>query len=109
MPDTFQTVFCREFDCPPEAFEEQVFWKCLPSHAKIVARLLMGRRETFFREDFGLIREIASVACRDVVITELNRFHGRNLRDKNWARRLFKIRISGGKLRKLSVNLLARP
>lgn len=97
----FNEAFCEQFACAPERFEQELFWRGLFLHAKLFALLFWSRRETFFREDFDLIREIAFVSCPEIFISELNRFRGRNLRDKNWIRKTFSIRLSGKKLVKL--------
>jgi hypothetical protein len=106
MAKSFRTAFCEQFNCSPDEFEETLFWKSLNFHAKLLAPLLWKWRGTFFKEDFELVREVAAISCRETFVTELNRFHGRNMRDKNWLRRTFGIRISAGKLNKLNKQLL---
>lgn len=72
MPKPFQAVFCEEFSCSEEDFEHTLFWHCLPWHAKVFARMLWSHRESFFKEDFELIREIALVLSPAIFISELN-------------------------------------
>ncbi len=49
----------------------------------------------FFREDTDFIRDVGTATSRGEVICELNRFYGRNMRDRNWLRRVFFLRLSG--------------
>lgn len=100
MEPDFRQLFSWKFDCKPADFEERVFWHCLFRHALPFAWLL-GARRTFFREDFDLVREVASVHNVDELICELNRFYGRNRRDKNLFRTDFFIRISGKRVLRL--------
>ena len=64
-------------------------------HAVPFARLMTRMTPDFFREDFELLVEISEVRDLGTMRQELSRFYGRNLRDKDWVRRNFQIRISG--------------
>jgi hypothetical protein len=101
----FKGLVCEEFHCPSEQYEAQLFRRSLHWHAVLVARLLSKFRPGFFFEDSSLIREIASAASHAEVLTELNRFYGRNLRDRNWLRKTFSLRISGKRILRLSRRL----
>ena len=104
----FQEAFCEKFGCGERDYELKVFRKCLHTHAWAFVWLWLWNPKAFFAEDYQFIREAASVTCGAVFRMEVDRFHGRNVRDKNWARRVFKIRLSGKKLRKLNSRLLRR-
>jgi hypothetical protein len=56
----------------------------------------------FFYEDAGLIADLASASSHAEVLSELNRFYGRNVRDRNWLRKTFSLRISGKRVLRLS-------
>jgi hypothetical protein len=101
MNDSFQRAFCEHFQCAPEAYAQRVFWACLYAHARPAAALLLRSRPAFFREDLAFIGDLAGARSRAEVINELNRFYGRNLRDKNWVRRTFAIRISAKRVLRL--------
>lgn len=60
---------------------------------------------SFFDEDFGLARELSTAVSHGEVLTELNRFYGRNVRDKNWFRKNLSLRISGHRVLRLSRKL----
>jgi hypothetical protein len=101
MKASFQTAFCEHFQCSPGEYADRVFWSCLNAHARPIARFLLRSHSAFFREDMAFIREVGTAVTRGEVICELNRFYGRNLRDKNWLRRTFGIRISGKRVLRL--------
>ncbi len=95
---TFRECFCDHFHCQVEDFERLVFQKAVPWHASLIARWLFARDPQLFREDFEAIREIANVKSAGVFKTEINRFYGRNVRDKGWVRGTFGIRLSAKRL-----------
>jgi hypothetical protein len=102
---TFRALFCEHFECPAKNFEKQLFRTCLHRHAIPFRRLAAKLDPDFFREDLGLIADLATAASHEEVISELNRFYGRNVRDRNWFRRSFSIRISGKRVLKISRRL----
>jgi hypothetical protein len=104
---TFKKMFCQRFKCSPEDYESRLFWGTLHRHAFPVAGLLSRMDPEFFREDEDLIRELAAAASHKEVIAELNRFFGRNVRDRNWLRKWFSLRISGKRVLKLSRKVFA--
>ena len=55
--------------------------------------------------DLGLIADLATACSHAEVRMELDRFRGRNLRDKNWLRRKLSLRISGKRVLRLSKQL----
>lgn len=95
---TFRERFCEVFRCEPAAFEERVFWRTLHRHSIPLAAWLYKRDPDFFREDFDFIREIGSIKDPRVFTTELNRFHGRNVREKSWLRGSLSVRVSAKRL-----------
>jgi hypothetical protein len=62
-------------------------------------------KPNFFREDFGFIADVATASSHSEVRMELDRFRGRNLRDRNWLRRSFALRMSGKRVLRLSRKL----
>ena len=71
-----------------------MFTKCLFRHA-LPFTWLIRRKQEFFREDVEMLRDIASARNTPEVISELNRFYGRNKRDKSFLRTRMFFRISG--------------
>ena len=98
MAKTFRRLFCERFACSEREYEREVFWKCVYRHALPLAFFLFKASPGIFREDFDLMREVGHATCRKDVIGELNRFYGRNVRDRSWLRKLLLIRVSGKRL-----------
>jgi hypothetical protein len=103
--NNFKRLFCERFQCTPQQFEKRLFSRCLHRHALPLAGILDRINPEFFREDFGFICDLSSAASHAEVLTELNRFYGRNVRDRNWLRKLLSIRISGKRVLRLSRKL----
>jgi hypothetical protein len=101
----FRYLFCGHFRCTPEQYEKQLFIRCLHRHARPFARLLTRLNPAFFSEDRGFICDLATARSREEVLTELNRFYGRNVRDRNWLRKAFSLRVSGKRVQRLSRKL----
>lgn len=102
----FRELICEKLECTAAEFEERVFWKTLHWHSLPVAIWVYRKNPAAFREDFEFIREIGTVSDPDTFKTELNRFHGRNVRDKTWLRGTFSIRVSAKRLIRLKNKIL---
>jgi hypothetical protein len=98
---SFKTLYCEQHACSEEDYDQHVFRRCLNLHAVPVANMLSQWAPAFFREDFDFVREVGFVTTRGELICELNRFYGRNLRDRNWFRRELGLRISGKRVLRL--------
>jgi hypothetical protein len=105
---SFRELFCDAFHCPTDQFEKTIFQRCLHRHAVPFARLLESQGPGFFKEDYDLIREIAEIRDNQTFRAELNRFYGRNVRDKSWLRGTFSIRLSAKRLLRLKNRALAK-
>jgi hypothetical protein len=101
MDVEFRQLFSEKSGVGAEQFERRLFRKCLFRHALPFAWLLQKLDPHFFREDFEMLRDIASARNTDEVICELNRFFGRNARDKSIFRTVFYIRVSGKRVLRL--------
>jgi hypothetical protein len=101
----FRALFCECFGCTPQQYEHQLFSHSLHRHAVPFARLLARLSPEFFREDVGFICDLATAHSRSEVLTELNRFYGRNVRDQNWFRKTFLLRVSGKRVQRLARQL----
>jgi hypothetical protein len=106
-PGVFRLLFCQRFACSHLEYEQQLFSRCLHWHVRLCAKLLARLNSRFFLEDIGLVRDLATAASHSEVLTELNRFYGRNVRDQNWVRKNFLLRISGKRVLRLSRNLFS--
>lgn len=104
----FQARFCDFLQCSSEDYEGQLFKRSLHQHARPIAGLLRRLNPDFFQEDVALIRDLANAHSHGEVLTELNRFYGRNVRDRNWLRKTLSLRISGKRILRLSRTLFRR-
>jgi hypothetical protein len=104
---TFDSLFCQRFGCAPEEYHRQLFRRCLHRHAVPFVRILSRFNPNFFWEDLGLVADLRTAVSHAEVLTELNRFYGRNVRDRNWLRKTFSLRISGKRVLRLSRNLFS--
>jgi hypothetical protein len=98
---TFRERFCEFYKCGPEQFEQKVFWRTMHRHAYFLARFWYGRDPAIFKEDFDFIHEIGGVRDPLIFKSELNRYHGRNVREKGWIRGAFHVRVSGKRMIRL--------
>src|SRR4029079_12814438 len=102
---TFKTLFCKRFQCSDPEFERQLFARCLHWHARLLSPIIARLSSRFFQEDLGFSGDLSTAASHGEVITELNRFYGRNVRDRNWFRKSLSLRISGKRVLRLSRQL----
>lgn len=100
MEADFRQLFSQTFRCAPGDFEKRVFRKTLFPHARLLLWFFRNK-EQFFREDLEMLREVATSRNTEEVIAELNRFYGRNKRDKSFLRTGFFIRVSGKRVLRL--------
>lgn len=83
-----------------------MFWRGLFRHALPLALLIRRFNPEFFAEDLDLIREVGATTSQELFKNEINYFFGRNLRDRNWLRSTFRIRVSGNRLIRMRRRLL---
>jgi len=99
---SFKTLWCEKHRCPASEYQQRVFGLCLHRHAVLLAPLITRLSPSFFEEVMGFIREAGTARTRDELVTEVNRFYGRNVRDKNWFRNTFALRVSAARFLSLS-------
>src|ERR1041385_4572944 len=102
---TFRERFCEQFGCDVARFEEGVFWRTLNRHAWIFAKFIFPKHPGIFKEDLDFIHELGGIRDPLVFKNEVNRYHGRNVREKGWIRGTFGIRVSGKRVMKLKNRL----
>jgi hypothetical protein len=95
MGADFRQLFCHKYELAPERFEQRLFWMCLFRHSLPFVHFLIRWKPEIFREDFDLMREVASTRSRGEVVNELNRFFGRNRRVGGFWRNACLFRVSG--------------
>jgi hypothetical protein len=95
MEVEFRQLFSEKWGVDAKEFECRLFRKCLFRHALPFAALIERVDPDFFKEDYEMLRDVASARTTEEVICELNRFFGRNARDRSFWRPNFYLRISG--------------
>ena len=95
MAADFRELFCQKHGLSPDEFQRELFWRCLFRHSIPFVFLLVRWNRDIFREDFDLVRELGSTVSRGEVVTELNRFYGRNRRVGGFWRNVCRFRVSG--------------
>ena len=106
MDVEFRQLFSEKWGLEAGQFERKLFSRCLFRHALPFAWLLRKCDKDFFREDFDMLRDVASARNTDEVICEVNRFYGRNARDKSILRTVFFLRVSGKRVLKVYRSLV---
>lgn len=106
MGADFRQLFSEQFGCEEKEFEQRIFNECLFRHSVPVVALLRRCRPELFREDLDLARELAATRDTGEVVSELNRFYGRNARERSFLRTRLYCRISGKRVLKLYRSLI---
>lgn len=102
---TFRELYCEEFDIPPEAFEEEVLWRCFYPNAVHLGRLRWRWNPRYFDADLQLIREVTDCTTVSEMRAELNDFrYHRPI--SGFQRKVLRIRVSGQRLIALGTELL---
>ena len=95
MGADFRQLFCQKYELAPEQFERELFRRTLFRHSVPLISLLEWWKPEIFREDRDLVHEVASCRSRGEVVSELNRFYGRNRRVGGFWRNSLLCRVSG--------------
>lgn len=108
MGADFRQLFSEQFGCEEEEFERRIFQRCLFRHSVPLVAILRRWKPEWFREDFDLARELAFTTSTGEVVSELNRFYGRNARERSFLRTTLYCRMSGKRVLKLYRELARR-
>ena len=102
---TFRQACCEKFGISPEAFEEEVLWRCFYPKAVPLGKLLRRLNRHCFDSDFELIRQIADCTTASEMRAEMNEFrYHRPI--FGFRRKVLRIRLSGQRLVNLGTKLL---
>jgi hypothetical protein len=105
----FSQRFCELTNSSLNKYEQTLFKLSLHTHARPIAFFLLRIRPEIFAEDFSVIRELAAVECPEIFAMEVERFDGRNKRDRTFLRSWLGIRISGQRLTRWKVKCFREP
>jgi hypothetical protein len=103
---TFREAVCERFDISPDAYEQEVLWRCFFPSALAPGKLLWLVNPAYFNDDLDLIRNVADCMSVAEVRRELNdhRYH-RPL--AGLGRRILHLRVSGQRLVNLAGMVLS--
>lgn len=97
---TYQELYCEMTKCPKKRFTRRLFWAALHRRALVLAPLIMLTNEAFFAADLELIAAVARLHKSDQLEEEIRDFR-EDPRNRDWARRVLKLRVSTRRLRRL--------
>jgi hypothetical protein len=100
-PKTFRELFCEQFECPPEKFEEELFWKSVYRRALPLARLIHWLHPHFFQRDFAALRQLGVTTGHREFQSELQDYRYHLHSYGHWAQKTLRVRISGQRLNRL--------
>ena len=98
---TFRDAYCAERACDGAAFEHEIFWRCLPLRARLLAPLAAVISEDHFLPDREFIKHVGGVGTAEQLNAEIRDFIS-DYRNTTWLRRRAKVRISVKRLRRLA-------
>src|SRR5437867_3992442 len=98
----FRELFCEHFGCPREAYEKKVFWRCLHRRSFPLAALVYLVNRDFFQKDFDTIRQLGITKSQGEFQKEVEDYYFNIRSYGNALQRIFRVRISGQKLVRLS-------
>ena len=101
----FKVLFCERFNCRPAEYAERAFYKCLYGHARPFAGIIRTLRPDFFFEDFKFIGALGAAVDAREASTDAANFHDVNRYGRDFLRRRWKLRVSGGKAMRLAREL----
>ena len=98
----FKAAYCRRFKCPPRAFEQRLFWACIPPYARPLAWMIRLGRRDFFRWDLEYVRRIGRAHSVQDLQREIGALHAEARLLHGRLGRYFHVRILGRRLRRLA-------
>jgi hypothetical protein len=96
--EKFRTAYCAHFKCRDEVFEEKIFWRCLPPHARPLAFLLELTTPSFFVGEFEVMRNAGEATDLEDIVAEANKLHDTQHLRVGFLRGALKVRVSGRRL-----------
>ena len=101
----FRDAACAKLGCTAETYAQTVFWHCLATRARRIARLVLWFRPGLPQHDLDLLDVAARCATPIQVYRELDA-HRANYPQKGFLRQKLGVRLSGAKLMELAKELL---
>jgi hypothetical protein len=104
-PKTFRELYCERFNCPPERFEQQLFWKTVYRRALPLARLIHWLHPKFFEKDLNALRQLGVTTGLREFQSELQDYRYHLHTYGHWAQKTLRVRISGQRLNRIARRL----
>ena len=102
---TFREAVCGRFDISPDAYEQEVLWRCFFPPTLALGKLFWHLHPAYFDEDLEVIRDIAGCVSVSQVCAELNDFRYHHPL-RGLPRRFLRVRVSGQRLVELAALVL---
>jgi hypothetical protein len=102
---TFREACCERFGISPEAFEEEVLWRCCYHRAMLLGTLIRHVNQRYYDLDLELIRQIADCTTVGEMRAEMTEFRYHHP-IRGYLRKVLRIRLSGQRLVDLGAKLL---
>ncbi len=105
---TFKQIYCEEHRCQPPAFFQKIFWRCLPPLAIPFVPFVGGMQSGYFDADRELIRAVGTATSMAEVRDEIRDYFS-HPQNRGWLRRVWNIRVSTHRLKRLARLYLQDP
>ncbi len=99
-----QEIFCENFKCPVEEYEERLFWMCLKPNVILPTRIIWIFHRNYFYNDIEMLRQLGRTSNTRELRYEIESFRHHNP-PRGFIRRDLKIRVSGRRLLKIASRL----
>ncbi len=99
-----QEIFCENFKCPVDKYEERLFWMCLRPNVIPLARIIWILHRNFFFNDIEMLRQLGRTSNTRELRYEIESFRHSNP-PRGFIRRDLKVRVSGRRLLKIASKL----
>ncbi|MGC8743567.1 MAG: hypothetical protein ACP5T0_06795 [Verrucomicrobiia bacterium] len=99
-----QEIFCDYFKCPPEKYEERLFWLCVRPNVVFIAKILWIFYRRIFYGDLEMLRQLGRTSNTREIKYELESFRHYNP-PRGFFRRDLKVRVSGRRLLRIASKL----
>ena len=99
---SFRAAFCQHYRCTPEAYAHKAFFKALYWRAWFLLPLLRLLPRRYFRLDYALIDEVGDAMNWDDFNSAVSNYVRSNLLRSGFLRRVFKLRISCNRLKRIA-------
>ena len=105
----FRELFCEHFQCPPEAYDQKMFWLCIYRQALPFAHVIKILSPHFFDKDLAVIRQLGITTSQKEFHDEAEDYFYNVHSYGNVLQRSWRIRISGKRLIRLAKLFAANP